>query len=1459
MSRAAARPVAAQCAESQTVASFQAADARVTETMTVISEQQRDQAAGVASLQGDAMGGDRDASAAIANQKGIDATGEAVHALPLWLTGGRSRRAWLMLGERIFSHPRYALMIVAALGLCAFERYVAVMLPLGLFFAVEWGLRLWLQKENGWNNRSELAFLLLDGLATISLFAAILMPANLISQGFYLRLARLFRGMYLLRMLRIFRFLTHDTFVYSLPFALAVVALAGIGLAVERVGLYVGIVLLLELLCRGVSIAKVLPKGARRKAEQAFLPLDLVASVAVLGLIPGLSPFWVLLRLARFLIMLNPVGNIARAVNKVARMAEVRSEVSMLMGMLITLLVIGSLSVIYLYPAMDINDDGSMNMADYAPFQIILFVFRLIMDPGAAPPMAYSPWLVGLTVILVMAGVFFFALLVGLGANVMQYLLRELANSPLSAREHMIFVGGNAQAVTILKQLDRLCARMRRSFPSVWLFFGEPLADARSIGRWLTVRQVESGERGLIDRFNLSGIRQLFFFMPAEGGEKQQDVVDMHHLKRDARVDGMVVADAALTPKLDALYRHSLQMPVLDSASVAARMLYQMHHCVHMPALGMRLLDVVEGETGLFSLAWPIAIEPQGGAVMVNHDGAGVELEQWLTHCFAQGVNLLAAMNEDGEPVLFSDLMRAREAQQFSDLIAIGNTPTLWPGIMTRALTQSSETHENRLKAFTWPETWDLSMIFLGWHHGLPAMVEEMALNHHKLNVHVFSTADEAMLTRANRQLHDVAESAAEHCELKASVHAWDGMDMAALEAQLRGCKVMMFYPEDRGGDNEDSVLELWYHEAARMLAARKAKAKWWTPPKLMVLPRKGGHVGGFVRASQDYPLLETHVGSPDAFHDVLMARRLLNEACRHFDAEASARQDQVFRFVDALLGDTVLVESVTTDRLLDVSHHGAADWVSAYRESLRRGWLLMGYLMPQIGMQDRNAFEMLDAAFPAQQKEHVSGMYLLAGVAANEMDLPQESAELLFCRRGVLAQQDKPKAVKKALAAKKPKVAEQKPTEQKTIVKTPAAEKTTPAEPIADAVEPQVAIEKKASELQVQAGDGETGDETDGKKKLPVASKAPAAVAAPAEAIATAEVVEASGWPQQADPQLLSVLQAQVAGSVQMLEQSSEDALLKLSEILDMDVDAAVQDKIMAALTDLQNIDRVSQRMHNVEYVLQDWAAATPPTGRAPGWIETVKRRYVMEEERLVLRDVLSSSAASTVAAIATTDERQPLAAENAEVVVEVEGSVEAVVDETEDLEDIEDVGDESEAVVEDVVEAPEDEAEEAVEEIIEETAADEKVVEAEAVEEVTGEVAEDVGGAPAPVKEVLEGEVMADAVWPKVADKRLIRVLEKQVEGSVQLLEQSSEDGLVKLTEILDMGVSPEVEDRIMAALTDLQNIDRVSQRMNNVKSCLQDWGKAAPEAPPAVWKEAVEKRYVMEEERQALKEEL
>ncbi|MDX8407475.1 MAG: hypothetical protein R8L58_03735, partial [Mariprofundaceae bacterium] len=568
-----------------------------------------------------------------------------------------------------------------------------------------------------------------------------------------------------------------------------------------------------------------------------------------------------------------------------------------------------------------------------------------------------------------------------------------------------------------LRQLDRLCARMRRTFSSVWLFYHPIPDEARGIGRWLTLRQATNGDRDLIRRFCLKGIRQIFFFHRGEAAMRQLDVVDMHHLKRDLNVDGLVVSDAALPARLSDFYRQSLGMQTFDSASVAARMLYQMHHCAWMPELGIRLLDVVPGETGLFAVVWEFTVEGHGAQARIEHAGKSALLEDWMVANFGAGVNCLAGVDEKGESVLFCDLVRLDGQRQFTDVIAIGSNPSLWPGMLRRPMESMdaemvSEKYDNPLKAFTWPENWDLSMIFLGWHEGLPAMIEEMALKHHKLNLHVFSTSDTDSLARQLRLLRNVADHADAHhsCDISASVHAWDGMDTDEIESRLRGCKVIMLYPEEQAAGSEDSLLELWYHQVARLLAQRKAKAKWWTPPKLMVLPRSGDCVPSFVQAAGIYPALDTHVGSPDAFHDVFMARQLLNEACRHFDNNSSQDNDKVFRFMDAMLSDEVLVEGVEVNRLLAGAEaeeiNQTTGWEVVYRESLRRGWLLMAYLMPSGDSSEWDMFGKLDRLFPLQMKSLTHRLHLLGGALVDEMDAAERCEEWLFCRRGLLNKQ---------------------------------------------------------------------------------------------------------------------------------------------------------------------------------------------------------------------------------------------------------------------------------------------------------------------------------------------------------------------------------------------------------------------------------------------------------------------
>ncbi len=1104
------------------------------------------------------------------------------------------RRAWLRLAERVFAHPRYAMLVLAALAACALWRTPWVLGPVALFFMLEWTARFWFQRASDWPNPSERIYLALDALATASLVAVLFMPdAGGASYGFWLRLARLLRGLYLLRMLRIFRFLSFDTFVWSTPLALASLGLAGLGLAVDGFGLYAGVALLLETGWRLVAIRRVLPQGARRHAETGFVALDALAALALTGLIPGVSPWWALLRLARFFIMLNPLGKVARAFGAVLAKPEIRGEAGMLLGMLGAMLLAGVLAVYFLYPQMDLNEDDAANAEDYALVQVLLFVFRLLMDPGAAPPVAFSPGLAAMTVALVLAGVFLFALVVGLGANMMEMLLRELANSPLSPRESLMFVGINRRASAVLRQFDRIGARMRRVFPAVWLFFGEPAPEARTAGRWLSVRSLPPGGRGASERFGVSGVRRLIVFQGGDWGDMAEGggaLADLHHLARDIGAPGLVVAEREPPERIRRLFDESLGMGLVNSSGVAARMLYQMHHCGHMPELGMRLLDAVEGEAGLFACPWAFEVRPEGGVGRMREagDGEWVPVEAWLRGCFARGVNPLAAMDAEGRPVLFVDLAKGKAVGSFSDVIAVGRQAGGWPALMRAALAEKAgeRAGDGALRAFQWPDNWDLNLMFLGWHEGLPAMAAEMALKHHKIDLHVFSTADEETLAGRLARLRAVAREAEAHgCAMAAHVHAWDGLDAAPLLEQMRGCKVVMLYPEDADG-REDSTLELWFHELARTLAARKAKAKWWTPPKLMVLPRAGDQVQAFMRAAQGWPELEVHVGSPDAFHDVFIARRLLNEALRPVEPEIAARDDRVFAFMEAMLGDAVLVESVAAERLLPEGE--APDWAAIHAEALRRGWLLLGYTLPPAAHDRLHA--LIERLFPDDRAvmggSLREGPQLLGGAPPASMDEAIECAELIFCRRGVL----KTDAVSADESEEAVVSAEAAPDEMAGNLQ--AVEAPAPAEQAADA--------------------GEGGGE-ESRAVVPAGSE-----------VKEGEIMQESVWPAAADKRLLRILERQVAESLALLESSAEEGLVKLSAALDAGPSGEVEEAIMGALTDLQNIDRVMQRLNNVRSCLADWAATAPAPEAPPLWREEVEKRYVMEEERHVLKEEL-------------------------------------------------------------------------------------------------------------------------------------------------------------------------------------------------------------------------------------------
>lgn len=120
----------------------------------------------------------------------------------------------------------------------------------------------------------------------------------------------------------------------------------------------------------------------------------------------------------------------------------------------------------------------------------------------------------------------------------------------------------------------------------------------------------------------------------------------------------------------------------------------------------------------------------------------------------------------------------------------------------------------------------------------------------------------------------------------------------------------------------------------------------------------------------------------------------------------------------------------------------------------------------------------------------------------------------------------------------------------------------------------------------------------------------------------------EADSWPIVSDSRLLAILQAQVTGALQDLNYCTDDGLEHLAKIIKMQPDSDLSNLVLAALTDLQRIDRVIQRLQNIANSLDEWrqSLGSPPLGR-PTWLDSLTGRYVMPEEREVVAGVLNGS----------------------------------------------------------------------------------------------------------------------------------------------------------------------------------------------------------------------------------------
>ena len=225
----------------------------------------------------------------------------------------------------------------------------------------------------------------------------------------------------------------------------------------------------------------------RTRAELAFLLIDLIAFVSFLPLEHFIDPAerTVLrtLRLLRLLVLLRFTRELAFDVWSVLTRREQLSQFG-----LITTSVLGLTFV----SAVLLSQLGVHHDYDHAPATVedfwdrVWWSFRQVESPdNLVSNLRGHPLLVVVSLGLTIAGVFIFSYLIGVGANVVEQVVRAERRRPVPQREHTVVIGPSHEAEVLVREFVRIHDKNRAQWAErlrelvAWLVRAGPRPRAR--------------------------------------------------------------------------------------------------------------------------------------------------------------------------------------------------------------------------------------------------------------------------------------------------------------------------------------------------------------------------------------------------------------------------------------------------------------------------------------------------------------------------------------------------------------------------------------------------------------------------------------------------------------------------------------------------------------------------------------------------------------------------------------------------------------------------------------------------------------------------------------------------------------------------------------------------------------------------------------------------------------------
>ncbi|PIW48778.1 MAG: hypothetical protein COW18_06650 [Zetaproteobacteria bacterium CG12_big_fil_rev_8_21_14_0_65_54_13] len=565
--------------------------------------------------------------------------------------------------EWVMSHHRYGLLMLLLI-LLSFTQSQAIAAVLGLLFMAELGLRAALMRykrktnpyKSSLNLKLDVLFLFFDTLALLSLLAtAFDLQMMLGEEG---AAARFLRALYLLRALRLFRYIDMQSLMFSPGYGMFISLVVMLSFFVEGQLLW-GIIVYfsVEVVIRFVLLRNMTFSTRReRMVEWGFWGIDLLATVVM---VPGLTsiPYGNALRAIRLVRLFRPWMVILRNLGKVFREGDYSQEIILVVLLLAMLSISGGVVGHFTMSGFDFSQDGVLSAVDENLFVQIWFAFRTLMAAGnlVSDPLGDDN-LALFSVFSVVLGMFILAFFIGIGSSIISGLMAKLRNEKLMIANHLVMIGWNSASPFIIEKLKQLSDQRFARLKLV--FLGETKKRPDELESWVTFRWGDTEDAESMQRVNLGSARQALVCTDETlnaAEELSQNLFSLMAIRQvnpDIPVSYTVMG--MVQPRLQS-YNHMLQVgwdkagyynkptvlisePDMRANLIRNVLVYQDVDQV----LSRLMIPEREDESAMHVVEWDGRIVRQSGTWFFVDGTHTISVREMMLRCFEQGVILVA-------------------------------------------------------------------------------------------------------------------------------------------------------------------------------------------------------------------------------------------------------------------------------------------------------------------------------------------------------------------------------------------------------------------------------------------------------------------------------------------------------------------------------------------------------------------------------------------------------------------------------------------------------------------------------------------------------------------------------------------------------------------------------------------------------------------------------------------------